>query len=98
VVDVVDLNGMRAITCKTGTRRQEALAELRGHAQAARWRPSDPLEELVQLIGLSRRTVCYLLRVWQLVDDLGIPRDRLVHVGLDQDGGARRALRAAGSG
>jgi hypothetical protein len=32
-------------------------------------------------LKLSRRTICYLIKVWQLVSDLGIPRDRLVHIG-----------------
>ncbi len=35
------------------------------------------LDELVDLTKLSRRTIYYLLKVWQMVTDLGIPRDRL---------------------
>jgi hypothetical protein len=58
----------------------EALAELR-----AMPKPPDgdrpTLDELVNLTKLSRRTICYLLSVWKMVDDLGIPRDRLVHIG-----------------
>ena len=42
-------------------------------------RPS--LHDLVGLTKLSRRTICYLLKVWQTFSDLGIPRERLVRVG-----------------
>jgi len=58
----------------------EALSELRGM-------PTPPdgdrptLDELVDLTKLSRRTIYYLLKVWQMVTDLGVPRDRLVHIG-----------------
>ena len=58
----------------------EALSELR-----AMPKPPDgdrpTLDELVELTKLSRRTICYLLKVWQMVTDLGIPRDRLVRIG-----------------
>jgi hypothetical protein len=39
------------------------------------------LDELVDLTKLSRRTICYLLKVWQAFGELGIPRERLVEVG-----------------
>ena len=39
------------------------------------------LDELASRIKLSRRAVCYLLKVWQAFSDLGIPRERLVEVG-----------------
>jgi hypothetical protein len=58
----------------------EALSELR-----ALPKPPDEdrptLDELASRVKLSRRTICYLLKVWQMVTDLGIPRDRLVHIG-----------------
>jgi hypothetical protein len=58
----------------------EALSELR-----AMPKPPDgnrpTLDELVDLTKLSRRTICYLIKVWQMVSDLGIPRERLVHIG-----------------
>jgi hypothetical protein len=55
----------------------------------AKWRatPKPPdgdrptLDELVDLTKLSRRTIYYLLKVWQLVTDLGIPRDRPARIG-----------------
>ena len=57
----------------------EALSELR---DLPRPPDGDPptLDELVELTKLSRRTIYYLLKVWQMVTDLGIPRDRLVHM------------------
>ena len=39
------------------------------------------LDLLASRIKLSRRAVCYLLKVWQAFGDLGIPRERLVEVG-----------------
>ena len=58
----------------------EALSELR-----ATPKPPDgdrpTLDELVELTKLSRRTIYYLLNVWQMVTDLGVPRDRLVRIG-----------------
>jgi hypothetical protein len=39
------------------------------------------LDELASHIKLSRRAVCYLLKVWQTFGVLGIPRERLVEVG-----------------
>ena len=58
----------------------EALSELR-----AMPKPPDgdrpTLDEVVDLTKLSRRTICYLIKVWQMVADLGIPRERLVHIG-----------------
>ena len=39
------------------------------------------LDELASRVKLSRRTICYLIKVWQMVTDLGIPRERLVNVG-----------------
>ena len=39
------------------------------------------LDELADLTKLSRRTICYLVKVWEAFSDLGIPRDRLVEVG-----------------
>ena len=67
-----------------GDNRMFELAEA-----MAEWRatPKPPdgdrptLDELVDLTKRSRRTICYLLKVWQMVDDHGIPRDRLVHIG-----------------
>jgi hypothetical protein len=32
-------------------------------------------------MNLSRRTICYLLKVWQAFSDLGIPREPLVGTG-----------------
>ena len=58
----------------------ETLSELR-----ALPKPPDgdrpTLDVLIDLTKLSRRTVCYLLKVWQTFSDLGIPRERLAHVG-----------------
>jgi len=52
----------------------EALSELR-----ALPKPPDgdrpTLDDLVGLTKLSRRTICYLLKVWQTFSDLGIPRE-----------------------
>jgi hypothetical protein len=65
----------------------DSMIELAEALSALRNLPKPPngdrptLDELVDLTKLSRRTICYLLRVWQMVDDLGIPRDRLVHIG-----------------
>jgi hypothetical protein len=39
------------------------------------------LDQLASRMKLSRRTLCYLLKVWETFSDLGIPRDRLVEVG-----------------
>ena len=39
------------------------------------------LDELASHVKLSRRTICYLVKVWQAFSDLGIPRERLVEVG-----------------
>jgi hypothetical protein len=39
------------------------------------------LDELASRIKLSRRAVCYLLKVWGAFRDLAIPRERLVEVG-----------------
>jgi hypothetical protein len=39
------------------------------------------LDEVASRIKLSRRAVCYLLKVWQAFGALGIPRERLVEVG-----------------
>ena len=48
-------------------------------------KPSDgdrlTLDELAVRINLSRRALCYLLKVWETFSDLGIPRERLVRVG-----------------
>ena len=58
----------------------EVLSELRARPKAPDGdRPT--LDELVEHTKRSRRTICYLLRVWQMVDDLSIPRDRLVRIG-----------------
>jgi hypothetical protein len=58
----------------------EALSELRSMPKSPDgYRPT--LDELVDHMKLSRRTICYLLKVWQMVSDLSIPRDRLVHIG-----------------
>jgi hypothetical protein len=58
----------------------EILSELRAIQKPAGGdRPT--LDELASRVKLSRRTICYLIKVWQLVSDLGIPRDRLVHIG-----------------
>ena len=58
----------------------EALSELR-----ALPKPPDgdrpTLDVLIDLTKLSRRTICYLLKVWQTFSDLGIPRERLVRIG-----------------
>jgi hypothetical protein len=39
------------------------------------------LDELASRIKLSRRAVCYLLKVWQTFSALSIPRDRFVRTG-----------------
>ena len=39
------------------------------------------LDELAVRINLSRRALCYLLKVWETFSDLDIPRERLVRVG-----------------
>jgi hypothetical protein len=39
------------------------------------------LNELVVLTKLSKRAVCYLLKVWRRFSDLDIPRDRLAQIG-----------------
>ena len=39
------------------------------------------LDELASHVKLSRRTICYLLKVWRAFSDLGMPRERLVEVG-----------------
>jgi hypothetical protein len=39
------------------------------------------LDELVGVTKLSRRTICYLLKVRQTFRQLRIPRDRLAHTG-----------------
>lgn len=58
----------------------EALSELRDLPKPPDGdRPT--LDELVEVTKLSRRTLYYLLKVWQMVSDLGIPRDRLVRTG-----------------
>ncbi len=58
----------------------EALAELRAMSKPPDGdRPT--LDELIDLTKLSRRTLYYLLKVQQMVDDLDIPRGRLVHIG-----------------
>ena len=50
------------------------------YAEAARRRSADP-RRTCRPTKLSRRTICYLLKVWQAFSDLGIPRERLVEVG-----------------
>ena len=50
------------------------------------------LDDLFDLTKLSRRAICYLLKVWQTFSDLGIPRERLVRVGSGPGGGHRREL------
>jgi hypothetical protein len=58
----------------------EALSDLRASPKPPDGnRPT--LDELADLTKLSLRTICYLLKVWQMVGDLGIPRERLVHIG-----------------
>src|SRR5271166_2861615 len=58
----------------------EALAELRTMPKLPGGdRPT--LDDLVGLTKLSRRTICYLLKVWETFSDLGIARERLVDVG-----------------
>src|SRR5271170_6089234 len=65
----------------------DSMIELAETLSGLRAMPKPPdgdrptLDELVELTKVSRRTICYLLKVWQMVDDLGIPRDRLVHIG-----------------
>ena len=39
------------------------------------------LDELAVRINLSRRALCYLLKVWETFSDLGISRDRLIRIG-----------------
>ena len=50
-----------------------------GPAEAARRRSTDP-GRTCRPINLSRRTICYLLKVWETFSDLGIPRERLVRL------------------
>jgi hypothetical protein len=69
------------------TKGDDSMIELAEVVWDLRAMPKPPdgdrptLDELVDLTKLSRRTLYYLLRVWQMVDDVGIPRDRLVHIG-----------------
>ena len=57
----------------------EVVWELRALPKPAGDRPT--LDELASHVKLSRRTICYLLKVWQTFSDLGMPRERLVQVG-----------------
>ena len=57
----------------------EALSELRTMPKPPGDRPT--LDELASHVKLSRRTICYLLKVRQVFSDLGIARDRLVRIG-----------------
>jgi hypothetical protein len=58
----------------------EALSDLRDLP-----RPPDgdrpTLDDLVELTELSKRAVCYLLKVWKTFSDRSIPRDRLARIG-----------------
>ena len=56
-----------------------ALSELRTLPKLHGDRPT--LYDLADLTKLSRRKICYLLKVWQTFGDLGIPRDRLASTG-----------------
>ena len=57
-----------------------ALAELRAMPKRPDGdRPT--LDELADLTKLSRRTICYLIKVWTMVSELSIPRDRLGRIG-----------------
>jgi hypothetical protein len=58
----------------------EALSDLRTMPKPPDGdRPT--LDELADLTKLSRRTICYLVKVWEAFSDLGIPRERLIEVG-----------------
>jgi hypothetical protein len=67
-----------------GDNRMFELAEAMTEWRAAPKPPDGDrptLDDLIELTKLSRRTIYYLLKVWQMVDDLGIPRHRLVRIG-----------------
>jgi hypothetical protein len=58
----------------------QALAEARSLPKPPQGdRPT--LADLVELTGLSRRAINYLVKVWERFGDLDIPRDRLSRVG-----------------
>ncbi len=58
----------------------EALAELWALPKPPKGdRPT--INELVDLTGLSRRAIFYLLSVWRTFCDLDVPRERLVEIG-----------------
>jgi len=58
----------------------EALSDLRALPKRPDGdRPT--LNELVALTKLSKRALCYLLKVWRRFSDLDIPRDRLASIG-----------------
>jgi hypothetical protein len=61
-----------------------ALAEVLSDLRALSKPPDGArptLSELVALTKLSKRAVCYLLKVWQRFSDLDIPRERLASIG-----------------
>jgi hypothetical protein len=58
----------------------EALSELRATPKPADGDPPT-LDELVDLTKRSRRTICYLLKVWRTFSALSIPQDRFVRTG-----------------
>lgn len=61
--------------------------ELAQALAAARVLPGPPegdqpsIAELMELTGLSRRAIGYLIKVWERFGDLDIPRDSLVKIG-----------------
>jgi hypothetical protein len=58
----------------------EVLSDLRDLPKPPRGdRPT--LDDLVDRTKLSKRAICYLLKVWQTFADLGITRDRLADIG-----------------
>jgi hypothetical protein len=60
------------------------LAEVLSALRALPKRPGGDrptLNELVAFTNLSKRAVCYLLKVWRRFSDLDIPRDRLASIG-----------------
>jgi hypothetical protein len=58
----------------------EALSDLR-----ALPKPPDAnrltLDQLAAHTKLSKRAVCYLLKIWRRFSDLDVPRERLAHIG-----------------
>jgi len=69
------------------TRDNDGTIELAEAPSDLRALPKPPagarptLAELVALTKLSKRAVCYLLKVWRRFGDLDVPRERLANIG-----------------